>query len=212
VQMGDKTEENPKPKQTSLPKGVTPETLTLEIAVGLLALPRTLGTHPDTGGRIQTSLGRFGPYVVHDQGKEGKDYRSLKASDNVLTVNLERALEILSEPKKGRASSKSKAALRELGVHPDDEQPINIYDGPYGPYIKYAKTNVSIPEGSSVEDMTLEVALELLASKSSSGKSTRKTASQSKGTATKKSTAKSTTTKASSQKSAKSSTTATKKK
>jgi DNA topoisomerase I len=212
VQMGDKTEENPKPKQTSLPKGVTPETLTLEIAVGLLALPRTLGNHPDTGGRIQTSLGRFGPYVVHDQGKEGKDYRSLKSSDNVLTVNLERALEILSEPKKGRASSKSKAALRELGVHPDDEQPINIYDGPYGPYIKYAKTNVSIPEGSSVEDMTLEVALELLASKSSSGKSTRKTASKSKETTTKKSTTKSTTTKASSQKSAKSSTTATKKK
>ncbi|BAZ42302.1 DNA topoisomerase I [Calothrix sp. NIES-4101] len=205
VQLGDKTEENPKPKQVSLPKGVTPETATLEMAVGLLALPRTLGMHPETGAKIQASLGRFGPYIVHDQGKDGKDYRSLKASDNVLTVTLERALEILSEPKKGRASSKSKAALRELGVHPDDEQPINIYDGPYGPYIKYGKTNVSIPEGSTVEDVTLEIALELLASKSSSGKSTRKTASKSKSTTTKS------TTKASSKKSTKSSTTATKK-
>ncbi|MEA5569515.1 type I DNA topoisomerase [Calothrix sp. UHCC 0171] len=205
VQLGDKTEENPKPKQVSLPKGVTPETATLEMAVGLLALPRTLGMHPETGAKIQASLGRFGPYIVHDQGKDGKDYRSLKASDNVLTVTLERALEILSEPKKGRASSKSKAALRELGVHPDDEQPINIYDGPYGPYIKYGKTNVSIPEGSTVEDVTLEIALELLASKSSSGKSTRKTASKSKSTSTKS------TTKASTKKSTKSSTTATKK-
>ncbi len=203
VQLGDKTEENPKPKQASLPKGVTPENVTLEMAVGLLALPRTLGVHPVTGGKIQTSLGRFGPYVVHDQGKEGKDYRSLKASDNVLTISLERALELLSEPKKGRSStnSKSKAALRELGTHPEDDEPINIYDGPYGPYIKHGKTNVSIPEGQTVENVTLSTALELLASKASSAKSTRKTASKttakttSKSTSTKsKSTAKSSTT------------------
>ncbi|BAZ01940.1 DNA topoisomerase I [Tolypothrix tenuis PCC 7101] len=199
VQLGDKTDENPKPKQASLPKGVTPETVTLDIAVGLLALPRTLGTHPETGGKIQASLGRFGPYIVHDQGKEGKDYRSLKAADNVLTVSLERALDLLAEPKKGRSSSssKSKAALRELGTHPDDDTPINIYDGPYGPYIKNGKTNVSLPEGQSVEDMTLEKALELLASKASSGKSTRKssksTTAKTKSTTTKtKSTTKST--------------------
>ncbi|WP_445631351.1 type I DNA topoisomerase [Nostoc sp. DSM 114167] len=194
VQLGDKTDENPKPKQASLPKGVTPETVTLEMAVGLLALPRTLGVHPVTGGKIQASLGRFGPYVVHDQGKEGKDYRSLKAADNVLTINLERALELLSEPKKGRSStnSKSKAALRELGTHPDDGETINIYDGPYGPYIKHGKTNVSIPEGQTVEDVTLAVALNLLAAKTSTGKSTRKT---SKSTTSKsKSTAKSSTT------------------
>ncbi|MBD2166085.1 type I DNA topoisomerase [Calothrix membranacea FACHB-236] len=200
VQLGDKTDENPKPKQASLPKGVTPENVTFDMAVGLLALPRTLGVHPETGGKIQASLGRFGPYIVHDQGKEGKDYRSLKAADNVLTVSLERALELLSEPKKGRSSSssKSKAALRELGTHPDDDTPVNIYDGPYGPYIKNGKTNVSLPEGQSVEDMTLEKALELLASKASSGKSTRKssksTTAKSKSTTTKtKSTSKSTT-------------------
>ncbi|MBW4455652.1 MAG: type I DNA topoisomerase [Nostoc indistinguendum CM1-VF10] len=199
VQLGDKTDENPKPKQASLLKGVTPETVTLEMAVGLLALPRTLGVHPATGGKIQASLGRFGPYVVHDQGKEGKDYRSLKAADNVLTISLERALELLSEPKKGRSStnSKSKAALRELGTHPDDEEKINIYDGPYGPYIKHGKTNVSIPEGQTVEDITLTEALNLLAAKASTAKSTRKTSksTSSKSTSSKsKSTAKSSTT------------------
>ncbi|MEA5622254.1 type I DNA topoisomerase [Nostoc sp. UHCC 0251] len=195
VQLGDKTDENPKPKQASLLKGVTPETVTLEMAVGLLALPRTLGVHPVTNGKIQASLGRFGPYVVHDQGKEGKDYRSLKAADNVLTISLERALELLSEPKKGRSStnSKSKAALRELGTHPDDGETINIYDGPYGPYIKHGKTNVSIPEGQTVENITLAEALNLLSAKASTAKSTRK--SSSKSTSSKsKSTAKSTTT------------------
>ncbi|MCW5312916.1 type I DNA topoisomerase [Nostoc sp. KVJ3] len=177
VQLGDKTDENPKPKQASLLKGVTPETVTLEMAVGLLALPRALGVHPVTGGKIQASLGRFGPYVVHDQGKEGKDYRSLKAADNVLTISLERALELLSEPKKGRSStnSKSKAALRELGTHPDNGETINIYDGPYGPYIKHGKTNVSIPEGQTVEDITLAEAVNLLSAKTSTAKSTRKT-------------------------------------
>ena len=193
VQLGDKTDENPKPKQASLLKGVTPETVTLEMAVGLLALPRTLGVHPVTGGKIQASLGRFGPYVVHDQGKEGKDYRSLKAADNVLIISLERALELLSEPKKGRSStnSKSKAALRELGTHPEDGETINIYDGPYGPYIKHGKTNVSIPEGQTVENITLAEALNLLSAKASTAKSTRKTT---KSTSTKsKSTAKSTT-------------------
>ena len=191
VQLGDKTEENPKPKQASLLKGVTPETLTLDMAVGLLSLPRALGTHPETGGKIQASLGRFGPYVVHDQGKVGKDYRSLKSTDDVLTISLNRALELLAEPKKGRAAakSKSKEALRELGLHPEDDSPINIYDGPYGPYIKHGKTNASIPEGESVENITLSTAIELLSAKAST-KSPRKTTTKSttKSTTTTKST------------------------
>ena len=176
IQLGDKTEENPKPKQASLLKGVTPETLTLEMAVGLLSLPRALGTHPETGGKVQASLGRFGPYVVHDQGKEGKDYRSLKSTDDVLTISLNRALELLAEPKKGRSAtkSKSKEALRELGTHPEDDAPVSIYDGPYGPYIKHGKTNASIPEGESVENITLSTAVELLSAKAST-KSPRKT-------------------------------------
>ena len=192
VQLGEANDENPKPKRASLPKGVTTEQLTLDMAVGLLSLPRTLGAHPDTGGKIQTSLGRFGPYVVHDQGKEGKDYRSLKADDNVLTISLERALELLAEPKKGRRTSGSKAKepLRELGPHPDDGEPVNIYDGPYGSYIKHGKTNVGLPEGQSVEEVALSTALELLATKTNA-KSTRKS---SKSTSSNKSTTKTSTT------------------
>ncbi|MGD1913096.1 MAG: type I DNA topoisomerase [Rivularia sp. (in: cyanobacteria)] len=198
VQLGEKSEENPKPKQASLPKGVKPEDVTVEKAVGLLSLPRKLGQHPETGASIQANLGRFGPYVVHN-AKEGKDYRSLKADDDVLSVTLERALELLSEPKKGRGSrSKSKKALRELGSHPDSSEPVNIYDGPYGAYIKHQKTNVSIPEGETVESITLEKALELLANKAPSSKSTRKTSksktnstkSKSSGTKSKKKTEK----------------------
>ena len=190
VQLGDKTEENPKPKQASLLKGVTPETVTLDMAVGLLSLPRALGTHPETGGKIQTSLGRFGPYVVHDQGKEGKDYRSLKSTDDVLTISLNRALELLAEPKKGRASSKSKSkeALRELGLHPEDDSPINIYDGPYGPYIKHGKTNASLPEGESVENITLSTAIELLSAKASTKSPRKSTKSTTKSTTTKSTT------------------------
>jgi DNA topoisomerase-1 len=179
VQLGEKSDDNPKPKQASLPKGVKPENVTLDMAVGLLALPRKLGIHPATGGKIQASIGPYGPYVVHDQGKEGKDYRSLKASDDILTITLERALEILAEPKKGRrtSSKNSKSALRELGSHPNDGDPVNIYDGPYGPYVKHGKTNVGLPEGQSVEDMNLDKALELLATKEKDAKSTRKSSS-----------------------------------
>ncbi len=190
LQLGEKSDENPKPKMASIPKGVKPEDVTLETAVGLLSLPRALGIHPATGGKIQASIGPFGPYVVHDQGKEGKDYRSLKASDDILTISLERALQLLAEPKKGRkTSSKSKAALRELGAHPDDGEPVNIYDGPYGAYIKHSKTNVSLPEGQSVEDMKLSTALELLATKTST-----KTRKSSAASANGKSTASSSTT------------------
>ncbi|MEP0859713.1 type I DNA topoisomerase [Trichocoleus sp. DQ-U1] len=200
VQLGDATEENKKPKRASLPKGVTIEDVTLDMAVGLLSLPRTLGIHPETNGKVQAGLGRFGPYVVHDQGKEGKEYRSLKASDDVLTIDIERAIELLAEPKKGRGAtrSKSKAPLRELGTHPTDGEPVNIYDGPYGPYIKHGKTNASVPEGESVEGLTMEKALEALAAKAgsttkSSRKSTTKSGTSTKKTTTGKTTAKKTT-------------------
>lgn len=185
VQLGEKSEENPKPKQGSLPKGVKPEEVTVEMAVGLLSLPRKLGEHPETGASIQANLGRFGPYVVHN-AKEGKDYRSLKAGDDVLSVTLERALELLSEPKKGRGSrSKSKKPLRELGSHPDSEEPVNIYEGPYGVYIKHGKTNVGIPEGETPESITLEKALELLASKAPKSKTSKSKTSKSKTSSTK---------------------------
>jgi DNA topoisomerase-1 len=192
VQLGEVTEENKKPKRASLPKGVNKEDVNLEMAVGLLSLPRLLGEHPASGCKIKAGLGRFGPYVVHDQGKNGKDYRSLKAGDDILTIALERALELLAQPKKTRGGnrSKTKTALKELGNHPQDNEPINIYDGPYGPYVNHKKTNASLPEGKSLEDVTLEMALELLATKSSTRKSTSRS-SKSTGT-TKKTTAKKT--------------------
>jgi len=193
VQLGDKTEDNPKPKRSSLPKGLQKENVTLDIAVGLLSLPRTLGNHPETGNKVQTNLGRYGPYVVHKKGgPEGKDdYRSLKKSegDDVLTITLDRALELLSQPKKGRGAGgrkSTKTPLRELGSHPEDGEPVNIFDGPYGPYVKHGKTNASVPEGESVEDLSMEKAVELLAAKAGS-KSKSKKSTKSRSTRKKKS-------------------------
>jgi DNA topoisomerase-1 len=193
VQMGAATDENPKPKRASLPKGMQPEQLTLEMAVDLLKMPRTLGMHPESGKKIQANLGRFGPYVVHDQGKDGKDYRSLKGDDNPYTVTLERALELLAQPKITRASAK---VLRSIGAHPADEQPVEIYMGKYGPYIKHGKVNVSLPKESVPDDVTLEEAIALLETKKpakGSGKATSKSSLNGKAatktkTATKSST------------------------
>ncbi|MEQ9234530.1 type I DNA topoisomerase [Coleofasciculus sp. E2-BRE-01] len=181
VQLGEVSEENKKPKRMSLPKGVNMEDVTLDMALGLLSLPRTLGVHPATGGKVQAGLGRFGPYVVHNQGKEGKDYRSLKKEDDVLTIPMDRALEILSQPKKskGGSRSKSKTPLKELGEHPEDKEPVNVYEGPYGTYVKHGKTNAGLPEDLSVEDITLEKALELLAAKKSSSRSKKSKSSKS---------------------------------
>ncbi|MFP4299356.1 MAG: type I DNA topoisomerase [Spirulinaceae cyanobacterium] len=190
VQLGDKTDDNPKPKRVSLPKGVKLEDVTLDMALGLLSLPRKLGTHPETGAAIKANVGRFGPYVVHDQGKAGKDYRSIKAPDDVLTIGLDRALELLAQPKGGRGGGrKAKTPLRELGAHPEDNEPINIYEGPYGKYIKHQKTNVGIPEGETVESITLEQAVKLLADKAAS-KSTKKKTTSKRKSSTKKTTAK----------------------
>ena len=195
VQLGDKSEDLPKPKMSSIPKkdsktNVTKDDVTLEMAVGLLSLPRLLGQHPDTGGKIKAALGRFGPYVVHEfKGPEDtklqRDYRSLKKEDDVLTVGLERALELIAQPKRGRGGSK-KTPLRELGAHPADKEPVNIYKGPYGNYIKHGKINVGVPEGETVEEITLEKALELLDEKAATKKTTRKKSTTKKKTTTAK--------------------------
>jgi DNA topoisomerase I len=206
VQLGVKTEEGKKPKQSSLPKGVKMEDISVELAVGLLALPRNLGLHPTTGGKLQAALGRFGPYILHDQGKEGKEYRSLKATDDVLTVTFDRAVALLAEPKATRGSrGKAKEPLRKLGVHPTDNEPVNIFEGPYGNYINHGKVNVGIPEGETLESVSLETALGLLATKqpakkgrgakTTAAKSTTKKTTTKKEPATKKVAAKKTTTK-----------------
>jgi len=180
VQLGEVTDDNPKPKRSSLPKGVSPDDVSLEMAVGLLLLPRTLGVHPETGCKIKAGLGRFGPYIVHDQGKDGKDYRSLKAEDDLLTVSLDRALALLAEPKGGRGRRSAKP-VRELGEHPDEGGLVAIYDGPYGLYVKHGKVNASLPEGETAESLTMEAAIAVLREKADSKKSSR----QSKPTASK---------------------------
>ncbi len=162
VQLGTVSDANPKPKRASLPKGVKPEDVTLDLAVGLLSLPRLLGVHPDSGAKIQASQGRFGPYIVHDQGKAGKDYRSLKGEDQVLTVTLPRALELLAQPKLTRGRRVAPPPLRDLGPHPADQQPVAVYDGQYGPYVKHGKVSASIPKGTNPADVTLAHAVELL--------------------------------------------------
>ena len=207
VQLGDKTDDNPKPKMSSIPKkdsktNATKEDVTLEMAVGLLSLPRLLGHHPATEGKIKAALGRFGPYVVHEfKGPEDtkiqRDYRSLKKEDDVLTVTLERALELIAQPKRSRGGSK-KTPLRELGPHPEDKEPVNIYKGPYGNYVKHGKVNAGLPKDETVEEITLEKALELLAEKAATKKkTTKKTTTKKKTTTGKKKTtrAKKTTTK-----------------
>ncbi|NBD33863.1 MAG: type I DNA topoisomerase [Cyanobacteria bacterium] len=204
VELGEETEGNKKPKRCSLPKGTKPEDVTLDMAVKLLSLPRVLGEHPSTGAPVKAAIGPFGPYVVHDQGKEGKDYRSLKKDDDVLTVGLDRALELLAQPKKGRRGSQ-KELIKELGNHPDNDKPVKLYKGPHGPYVNHGRKNVGLPEGESPDEMTLERAVALLAekskTKSKSSTSSNKTSTKSK-TGTKKATTakKSTSTKSSSSK------------
>ena len=149
--------------------------------------------HPESGCKVQASLGRFGPYVVHDQGKNGKDYRSLKGDDEPVTITLDRALELLAQPKaiRGKAAA---TPLREMGAHPEDGEPVNLYEGPYGTYIKHGKINASLPEGETLESVTMDMAVEMLNAKAATAKKGgRKAAARS--TTDKKTTAKKTTTK-----------------
>ena len=182
LQKGQVSDENPKPKRASLPKGVKPEDLSLEDALGLLRLPRQLGDHPD-GGRVEAGLGRFGPYVVHHKGKGEKDYRSLKAEDDVLLVGLSRAIELLAQPKRGRGG---RTALKDLGTPEGADEAIQLFDGPYGLYVKQGKVNASLPEGTTADTITLEQAVELLAAKAATGKgkgrTTKAAGSQAAGT------------------------------
>ncbi len=157
VQLGDATKEGAKPKRVSLPAGMQPENVTVEIAGQLLQLPKTLGQNPGTGKDIKAGLGRFGPYIVHDG-----DFRSIPKTDNLFTVDLARALELLSKPKSGRGRA---AAIKELGKAPGTEDNVSVFNGKYGPYIKSGKVNVSLPDGMKPEDVTLEIAMGLINAK-----------------------------------------------
>ena len=154
VQLGDDDQEG-KPKRTSLPKGMKLEDATFDVAIGLLRLPREVGEHPE-GGVIKSNIGRYGPYVQH-----GSTFASLKAEDDVLTVGLDRALELLAEKRQ-----KNKP-LRTLGAHPETGDPIEVFEGRYGPYVKHKRTNATIPKGTDPDEVTLEQAVELIAAKAS---------------------------------------------
>ncbi|HEX9894242.1 MAG TPA: type I DNA topoisomerase, partial [Gemmatimonadales bacterium] len=185
VQLGEATDESPKPKRMSLPRGVKPEDATLDLALGLLSLPRLLGAHPESGGKVLAGLGRFGPYVVHDQGKAGKDYRSIRGDDHVLTITLGRALEMLAQPKLGRGRRAEPKPLREVGLHPDDQQPIHLFDGRYGPYVKHGDVSASIPRGQDPTTVSLDQAVELIAARAGSKRVGRKGSKRAKAKATK---------------------------
>ena len=156
VQLGESDGgEKEKPKRSSIPPTMEPDNVTLEQALSLLSLPKTLGTHPDTDVEIKAGLGRFGPFIVYE-----KDFRSIPKDMDLFTITLEQALELLSRPKRGRGRA---APIKVLGNHPKVEEEMAVYNGKYGPYIKCGKVNVSVPEEQKPEDVTLEQALELLA-------------------------------------------------
>jgi topoisomerase IA-like protein len=143
VQLGEAGEDE-KPKRASLAKGMTPETVTLEQALGLLALPRTLGAHPETGNAVKASVGRFGPFVVHAKGgADGKDdFRSVPAGGDVLAITLDEAVALLAQPKRGRGAAGGTAVqpLRELGAFPGSTQAVLVFEGRYGPYVQLGAT------------------------------------------------------------------------
>ncbi|TVR00992.1 MAG: type I DNA topoisomerase [Deltaproteobacteria bacterium] len=189
VQLGE-ADGDEKPRRSSLPKGLDAADVTLEKALDLLSLPRRLGDHPEDGKVVQAGLGRFGPYVKH-----GTLYASLKPTDDVLTVGLDRAIELIAE-KKARGGRRGSAPLRTLGDHPDGG-PVEVHDGRYGPYVKHGKINATLPKGTSPDDVTLEAALTLIAEKAAKKGGGRKAAPKkaaAKKTTTRKTAAKKTTT------------------
>jgi DNA topoisomerase-1 len=154
--------------------------VTLNEGLQLLSLPRTLGEHPETGKPVQAGVGRYGPYVVHD-----RRFVSLKEPDNVLDIDLDRALQVFAEaPEKG--ARRQASVLKDLGEHPDGG-PIQVLDGRYGPYVKYGKVNATVPKGTDPAEVTLEQAVEMIAAKAARKKGKGKRSTRKKSTTGKKS-------------------------
>jgi DNA topoisomerase-1 len=146
----------PKPKRASLPKGVDIQSIDLEKALSLLALPRDVGPNPETGEIIQAGIGRFGPYL-----KLGSTYKSIPKDEDVLTIGLNRAVVLIAE-----ALEKKKAmAGRDLGNHPEDGKPVTVATGRFGPFVKHGKLYATLPKGTASDDVTLEQAIALLAAR-----------------------------------------------
>jgi DNA topoisomerase-1 len=154
-----------KPKRAPVPKNLDPSSLDLKTALGLLSLPREVGLHPESGEMIKAGIGRFGPFLVH-QGK----FKSIPADDpdGVLTIGLNRAVDLLAQPAKGRGGG-GFGVIRELGAHPADGKPVSLSKGRYGPYVKHGTINATIPAGTELDSVTLEQAAEWLAAKAAKG-------------------------------------------
>jgi len=181
TQLGEVEEgEKKKPKRVSWPKELPLESADLATALKLLSLPREVGAHPETNKKVIVNIGRFGPYIGHD----GK-FKSIPRTDSIFDIELDRAVELLAQAKAGNA------VLRTLGEHPDDKGPIEVLSGRYGPYVRHAKVNATLPKDISPDDVTLDEALELIAAKAAKGPKKK----PKKKAATKKATAKKTTAK-----------------
>jgi DNA topoisomerase-1 len=186
VQLGS-PDDDEKPKNASLLKGMEPADINLEVALKLLSLPRTLGEHPETKDPVVAHNGRFGPYV-----KCGTETRSLPAEISPLEVTLQQSIELLAQPKtRGRGRAAPKEPLKVFDKSPVTEEPIKLLDGRYGPYVTDGETNASLPKGESPDDLTFDRAVSLLAERAAmaGGKKKKKKAAKKKS-AKKKSTKK----------------------
>ena len=146
-----------KPKRVALPRQLKPADVDLDTALRLLALPRELGRHPETGETMIAGIGRFGPYIKH-----GKTFKSLAADDDVLTIGANRAVVLLAEPVERRRGAPQ--PLRELGPHPDGGA-VALYQGRYGPYVSHDGVFATLPKSADPEAFSLEEALPLLAAR-----------------------------------------------
>ncbi len=153
VQQGepDPEDKKAKPKRASLTKGMDPEALTLEDALGLLSLPRLIGQHPETHEKIEAGLGRFGPYV-----KMGAIFASLDRDDDILHIGLNRAMDLIG---------KKQDSVRSLGAHPKDAAPVMARKGRFGPYAQWGQMVANLPRNVEFTDFTLDQAVALLAEK-----------------------------------------------
>ncbi|MFN9988423.1 MAG: topoisomerase C-terminal repeat-containing protein, partial [Pirellula sp.] len=192
VQMGAADDEEK--KNASLPKGVSVEDVTVDLAVKLLSLPRDLGPHPDDGESVIATQGRFGPFIKH-----GSDSRSIGPEYQLLEITLEQALSILAQPKAARGRGRGVAAppLKTFDPSPVTSKPIELRDGRYGLYVTDGETNASLPKDMSGEELSFEQAVSLLQaraaagpSKKKAGRSAKKTTPAAKKTASKKATSK----------------------
>ncbi len=188
VQVGtfDEWEERgEKPPTASLFQTMTLERVTLEDALELLSLPRTVGADPADGEVITVQNGRYGPYL-----KKGSDSRSLENEEQLLTITLEQCLAILAQPKRRRGQAAPKPPLREMGEDPETGKPMIVKDGRFGPYVTDGEYNASLRKGDTVEELTVERAAELLADRRAKGPAKKAKKKAAKKKATKKKAAK----------------------